>query len=314
MPARIYRPEFDQSRAETSQIGGDYYREVAEHFLIPRIKERNRQALNVVPEFFRFYQRAYTGRRCSCWMGIETSPAANCLVCYGSGNTSGYQLYGHTTEVFDATVESAAVGCVLDFEQVTRPIQFRLVKAALRGHIDFTLDVRGGLNVCTLASLHAVAPRGTRLRAGCKLFSEPSFTALSVAAITSRLQQAQTTGGLHLRIYMERDSISTQSPRFSHLRIRYQTLTDDKLRGDVPRSDEGKRTSEFGYFHDTAIRQTFIDSTLRSVTTEDVFRQVNSGKLWRVSRVNPNAPGGTLLSWDLETRLIQPSERLASLP
>lgn len=304
----------DQSRAETAQIGGDYYREVAERTLIPRIIERNKQALNVVPDFFQFYQRAYTGRRCSCFGATETSPSGSCLVCYGTGNTGGFQMYGHRTEVFDATAESAAVNVVLDFDQITRPLSFRLVNCALTGYIDFVLPVSGGVNRCTLASMHAVAPRGTRVRSACRLFTEPTWTPLSVPAVTERLQMAQTTGGLLLRVILERDSISTQSPKFSFLRVRYQTLTDDKVRADIPRSTETNRSSEFGWFEDVATRSMFLDNTLRSVTTEDLFRQVNTGRMWKVFEANPNAPGGLLTSWDLQIRLVQSSEKYANIP
>jgi len=314
MAARTYVPQFDQSRFDSSQIGGDYYREHAERDLIPRIIERNKQALNVVPDFFQFYQRAYTGRRCSCWSGIETSPSASCLVCYGSGNTAGYQLYGHRTEVFDATTESAAMNVVVDYDEVARPLQFRLLHSAMSGWTEFTMPVSGGLNQCSLASLSALAYRGSRVRCGIKLFSEPSFTPLSVQAVTDRLQLAQTQGGIHIRVLLERDSISTPSPKFSHLRIRYRTLPDDRVRGDIPRSAETNRSSEFGWFDDVETKAMFLDSTLRSVTSEDIFRQVNSGKLFKVFSVNPNAPGGQLTSWDLQIRIIQNSERYSNLP
>jgi len=314
VPARIYRPEYDQSRFDNSTVGGDHYRQIAERELIPRIIERQKQALNVVPDFFRFYQRAYTGRRCSCFSSIETSPAASCGVCFGTGNTGGYQLYGHVTDVFDATAPSTAISVVQDFDQITRPIQFRLTHSAVRGYIDFTMPVRGGINRCTLASLHAVAPRGTRVRAGVKLFSEPDFVDLTVEAVTARLQAAQTSGGLHLRVTLERDSISAESPRFSFLRVRYQTLDDDTVRGDIPRSTEANRSSEFGWFEDVATRSMYLDSTLRSVTTEDLFRQVNTGRLWKCFSTNANAPGGLLTSWDLEIRLVQNSEKYASIP
>lgn len=314
MPARVYRPEFDQSRFDNAQIGGDDYRQHAQSVLLPQIIERQKQALNVVPDFFRFYQRAYTGRRCSCWSTIETSPSANCIVCFGTGNTAGYQLYGHKTEVFEATASAGTVNVVLDFDQITRPLSYRLLAQAVRGYIDFVMPVSGGTNICNLVNLHAVAPRGTRVRAGCKLFSEPEFTDLSVEAISTRLQQAQTSGGIHLRIVLERDSISAPSPKFSLLRIRYQTLEDDRVRGDVPRSAEGNRSSEFGWFEDVDTKSLYIDSTLRSVTSEDLFRQMNTGRLWKVFRSNPNAPGGMLTSWDLEIRLVQNSERYALIP
>lgn len=314
MGARIYRPEFDQSRFDPTNIGGDYYRELAERELIPRIVERNKQVLNVVPEFFRFYQRSYTGRRCSCWLSIETSPSTGCLVCFGTGNTAGYQMYGHATEVLDVTSESAAVGVVIDFDQISRPLHFRLLNQALRGFLDFTLPVRGGINRCTLANLHVVAPRGTRVRSAVKLFTEPDFVPLSMQAITDRLQLAQTTGGLHIRVLLERDSISTTSPRFSHLRVRYQTLTDDRVRGDIPRAAEANRTSDFGWYEDISDVTLFLDSTLRSVTTEDLFRHVQTGRLWKVSGNTPNAPAGILTSWDVQMRKVQGSERYANLP
>jgi hypothetical protein len=314
MPANTFRPSFDQSRFDNAQIGGDYYREHAERDLIPRIIERNKQALNVVPDFFHFYQRAYTGRRCSCWGSIETSPSASCLVCYGTGNTAGYQKYGHMTEVLEATSTSASVNVVMDFDEVTRPLQFRLVHQAVRGWMDFSMPVIGGINVCSLASLHAVVPRGSRVRVGVRVFSEADFTPLSTAAVTARLQQAQTTGGLHFRVMLERDSVSAPSPKFSHLRVRYQLLQDDRIRADVPRSEATNRSSEFGWFEDVASRNMWTDNTLRSVTSEDLFRQVNSGRLWKVISANDNAPGGQLTSWDIATRLVQNSERYANLP
>jgi len=314
VPARVYRPEYDQSRFDSAQIGGDYYRQVAESNLIPQIIERQRQALNVVPEFFRFYQRAYTGRRCSCWSTIETSPAASCVVCFGTGNTGGYQLYGHKTEVFEATAQSSSVNVVIDYDQITRPLSFRLANRAVQGYIDFVMPVSGGINRCTLASVHATAPRGTRVQVGCKLFTEPDFVPLTMEAVTARLQQAQTSGGLHLRVTLERASVSAESPRFALLRIRYQTLEDDKIRGDTPRSAEGNRSSEFGWFEDVDAKSLYIDSTLRSVTSEDLFRHVNTGRLWKCFRCNPNAPGGLLTSWDLEVRMVQDSEKYAAIP
>ncbi len=314
MGGRINKPEFDQSRFNNVDVGGDYYKQLAEQELIPRIAERNHQVLNVVPEYFKFYQRSYTGRRCSCWLGIETSPSAGCLVCFGTGNTASYQMYGHITEVFDVTAESAAVGVVIDYSQITRPLQFRLVDQVLKGHVDFVLPVRGGLNVCSLATAHAVVPRGTRVRSWVRLFTEGTFVPFSMAAITERLEQAQTTGGLHLRVQLERDSISASSPRLSHLRVRYQTLADDRVRGDIPRAAEANRTSDFGFFEDISDVTLFLDSTLRSITTEDLFRHVQTGRLWKVSGNTPNAPAGILTSWDVQMRRVQGSERYANLP
>lgn len=314
MGAKVYRPSFDQSRFDNTQIGGDYYRQVANETLIPRIIERQKQALNVVPEFFHFYQRAYTGRRCSCYSYTETSPSSSCIVCFGTGNTGGYQLYGHKTEVFEATRTSALVNVIPDYNEVTRPISFVLVKGSTSGYIDFVMDVSGGINVCDLASTHAVVPRGTAVRVACKLFTEPDFVPLTVDSVTERLQAAQTTGGLHIRVALSRNSIAAKSPKFSLLRIRYKTLEDSLIRGDTPLSGEGNRSSEYGWFDDVDTKSLYIDSTLRSVTTEDLFRHVQTGRLWKAIRVTPNAPGGLLTSWSLDIRMVQDSERYAAIP
>lgn len=314
MPANTFKPEWDQSRFDNSQVGGDYYREHAERNLIPQIIQRNKQALNVVPDFFRFYQRGYVGRRCSCWGNIETSPSAACLVCFGTGNTAGYQLYGHQTEVFDATSSSAAVNVVIDYDQITRPLHFRLLHQAVRGWIDFVMPVIGGMNVCSLASLHTVIPPGARVRAGVRLFSETDFVPMSMEAVTARLAQAQVTGGLHFRVFLERDSVSTPTPRFSHLRIRYKLLQDDTIRGDIPRTENSNKSSEFGFFEDIGTMTLFLDNTLRAISSEDLFRHVPTGKLWKVFAVNDNSPGGQLTSWDVQMRAVQNVDRFANIP
>lgn len=314
MPAKVYRPEFDQSEFDSANIGGDYYREVAERILIPRIKERNKQILNVAPDWFQFYQRAYTGRRCSCISGIETSPSSTCLVCYGTGNTDSYQLYGHRTEVFDVTSTSSGVNIEVDYNKITRPLSFCLSPGALRGYVDFQLNVMGGLPKCSLVSMHATAGRGTSLRAGVKLFSEQDFVPLNKVSLEARLAEGQKQGGIPIRVLMTRDSASLQSPRFSHLRVRYQTLDDDKIPGDRPNGPESNRSSEFGNFEDIATRSLFIDSRLRSVTSEDLFRQVNTGRLWKCFSTNPLEVAGQLLSWDIELVIVQQSSRFASLP
>lgn len=313
MSARSFRPEFDQSRHDIAQTGGDYYAEMAQRVLIPRIVERNKQVLNVAPTYFHFYQRASHGRRCSCFSNNETSPSATCLVCFRTGNTAGYQMYGHVTDVFDATARSAAVGIVQDFDTLTRPTQFRLAKCARRGHIDFQWNPVGGTNVCSLVSLHAQAPRGTRVRAECRLFSESAFVPLSQDALSARIGPSQTTGGIHLRVTMERDSISAVSPRFSHLRLRHRVLDDDRIPGDVPAAGAGTRASEFGTFEDVDARPMFIDSRLRAVTNEDLFREVGTGRLWRIYRAKPVAPADILTSWELETRLVVNADFYANI-
>ncbi len=313
MGSRSDKPEFDQSRFDNAQTGGDYYRQLAENELVPRIIERQRQALNVVPNFYRYYQRAYSGRRCSCFSETATSPSSSCLACFGTGNTSSYQLYGHHTEILDVTAASATVGIVPDFNNITYPVGFRLMDNVTKGYVDFTLSVKGGINVCSLVSLYANAPAGTAIRSGVKLFTEATFTDLSVDAVSSRLEAAQTTGGLHIRVVMERNSICAVSPTFQFVRVRYRTIEDDRVRGDVPLSSEANRSSDVGWFDEVENKTMYLDTTLRAISSEDLFRDVRSGQLWKVSETTPNEVGGLLTSWFITVRKVQDSERYASL-
>lgn len=310
----VRNPPFDQSRFDQAQIGGDYYREIAERELIPRIIERNKQVLNVVPEFWNFYQRSNTGRRCSCWSGPESMPSSLCGVCFGTGDTGGYQKYGHHTEVFDVTAVSSAINVVIDYDAITRPLAFRLSHKATKGYVDFTMKATGGLNECSLAALHATTKKGSAVRAGVKLFNESTFVPLSMAAVTARLAQAQQQGGLHLRVSLERVSQMTPSPRFSFLRIRTKTLVDDRVKADAPRSSSANRSSEFGFFMDRAAKSLFLDNTLRMITSEDLFRACNTNRLWRIVDLTENAPGGWLTSWDVNVRMVQDSERFSMIP
>lgn len=314
MGAKTDKPEFDQSRFDNAQTGGDYYRQHAETELIPRIVERQRQALNVVPNFYQFYQRAYTGRRCSCFTETSTSPSSSCQICFGTGNTGGFQLYGSITEVLDVTAASATVGVVPDFECITYPIGFRLLENVTKGYVDFTMPVKGGINVCSLVNLYANAPRGTAIRTGVKLFSEPGFTDLTVDAVTARLEEAQTTGGLHIRVVMERSSICTKSPNFQFVRIRYKTIDDDKIRGDVPHSSEANRGSEIGFWEEVENQTLYLDNTLRTISDEDLFKDVRSGQLWRVAEYTPNHVVGILTSWMVTLRKVQGSEKYSRIP
>ena len=314
MSIRSYRPHFDQSRFDQAQIGGDHYREIAERQLIPQIIERQRQALNVVPDFFNFYQRSYAGRRCSCWSGPESTPSSLCIVCFGTGNTGGYQKYGHITEAMDVTASSAAVGVVVDYDQLTRPLAFRLVDCQTNGFVEFNMPVQGGIDQCTLASVHAVVKRGGMVSVGVKTFAEATFAPLSQATVTERLAAGRATGGLVFRVTLSRTSSKVASPRFSLLRIRYATLTEDRLPADVPRSVNSNRTSEFGYFYDTATKSMYLGPTLRSVTSEDLFRHTSTGKFWRVIDANENAPAGWLTSWDVNVRMVQDTDRYAMIP
>lgn len=313
MPARVYRPP-NQRVADKSQGLYDRGREIAEGILLPRIAERNKQALNVVPNYYHFYQKSSSGRRCSCWEGIETSPSSLCLVCFGTGNTRGYQLWGHIDEVFDVTARFDSVNVVIDYNNITRPLHFILMPGAKRGYVDFLLEVKPNIGVVSNASVHASIKRGAGCAVGVKLLRETEFSSFTRENIAARLAEATTGGGLQVRVVLSRESVSVESPRFSHARIRYQFVENDVIRGDVPRSTEANKSSEFGWFEEFASKNMFLDNTLREITTNDFFRDLRSNRIWKIQMVNPNAPGDQLLSWDVEVRAVMSTERLSFVP
>lgn len=95
MGTRYINPGRLEDRVDTvTDIIGDSAQQLVREVFAPRISKLSRNALNVMPFPFEFFQRVRTGRRCSCF-GVEDDAAAQCHVCFPPGTLvrteSGYR-------------------------------------------------------------------------------------------------------------------------------------------------------------------------------------------------------------------------------
>ena len=95
------------------------------------------------------------------------------------------------------------------------------------------------------------------------------------------------------------------SPKFGLFYIRYKRLEDLTVLANIPRTQKSNLLAEMGVTDDWQHQMFFMDSTIRSITTEDFVISVTNGTRWKINVVNESNPEDYLLSWDLDTRLVQ---------
>lgn len=274
---------------------------VAEKQLIPRIIQRNKQAAEMDPHYFWFFQRKKQGRRCSCF-AIESSPDGLCQVCFGTGVVGGYEKYGTTSEMLDTSHPRLnAVNVRQGFEMQTRPVLFTLAPGALRGYVDFDWDIKPSRRI---VDIHQVMSRqvgrGAYVEPFIKTPREEGFVALNETSINERLCDHRAT----VRVVLRRDNPDSPVPALSHVYIRYKLVDDPRVRMDVPRVPESITLAEYGIY-DSFSTMTGWLTEVASVSTEDFFKRIHDGTYWKSIESNPNRPLIQSTSHDITLRLIQ---------
>lgn len=100
-------------------------------------------------------------------------------------------------------------------------------------------------------------------------------------------------------------------PLVSHLMFRYETLDTKIIWGDIPRSDENIRNSQFGIFDAYSEISIFFDAkTTPLFEPEDVLYRVYDQKRFKILDVRQNRIASTLTSTDVVARyLIDTNDR-----
>lgn len=294
-----------------SEVLQDNHRQVAEKQLIPRIIQRNRQAMLVDPHYFDLFQRRKQGRRCSCFK-VESSPDALCQVCFGTGIVGGYEKFGTLSDVFDTTFpRTRAVNVRQDFASQTRPVMFALIEGAMRGYIEFDWEIRASRR---RLDIFQVIARNTGHANSVKAFirstREPKFVPLTNASITERLGERKAV----IRVDMSRKTPDDAYPVLSHVYIRYKLLDETRVRMDVPRQTESTTLAEYGVFDSFTTITGWLTDEIRKVSTEDFFRRVHDNSFWKAIESQPNRPLNQTTSHDVTLRLIQDFEGYKRFP
>lgn len=304
---RYYR-EYRTGETDGSEVLEHNHRIVANEQLIPRIIKRNRQAILVDPHYFYFFQRKRTGRRCSCFQ-VETSPDSLCQVCFGTGLVGGYEKFGTASEWFDSTYNGTrAVNVIPNWSDATRPVMFRLVDGARIGYVEFDWQIRPSVRVTDL--FQVISRTGGTVRALIRTASESDFVVMSETTINERLGSHRAT----IRVEMSRTSTSDPTPLLSHVFVRYRLMNETRIRMDIPRQTESITLAEYGVFDSFTTITGWVTDEVKTVGTEDFFKRLEDGTMWKSIESQPNRPLLHNTSHDVTLRLIQSFENYQRFP
>lgn len=311
MSLRHYQ-EYRTDEQDGSQVLDVNHHEVARDQLVPRIIKRNREAILTDPHWFYFFQRKRTGRRCSCFR-IETSPDGLCQVCFGTGMVGGYTKFGTTDEWFDSSYPGIrTVNVVQNFADGTRPVMFTLNSAALQGYVEFDWRIKPSIRQTDLFQVITRNLGTTRstVRSFIKGPTDTDFVTLSHRAIDERLSGFTAT----LRVELSRLALSDPRPLLSHVYIRYCLCPETRVRMDIPRVSQSITLAEYGVYDSFTTLSGWLTDEVRVVGTEDFFKKVEDGTMWKTIESQPNRPLLQNTSHDLQLRLVNSFERYFKFP
>lgn len=295
--------EYRTDEQDGSQVLQNNHHEVARDQLVPRIIKRNREAILTDPHYFYFFQRRRTGRRCSCFR-IETSPDGQCQVCFGTGIVGGYVKFGTVDEWFDSTYPGIrSVNVIQNFADGTRPVMLTLNQQATDGYVEFDWRIRPSIRQTDLFQVVTRNLGTTRSTAQAYIKGplDAAFAPLSNAAINERLYGHTAT----IRVALSRQLLSDPPPLLSHVYIRYCVCPETRIRMDIPRVSESITLAEYGVFDSFTTISGWLTDEVKKVGTEDFFKRIEDGTLWKTIEAQPNRPLLQDTSHDLQLRLIQ---------
>lgn len=293
-----------------TDINGDEPQRQARELLIPQIRQKTKNALNVTPAPYEYFLKIRSGRRCSCFT-VESDPQGFCSVCYGTGIVGGWQKFGTRLTVLDVTSPQVrCVNVVPDFSRPTRPIMWSLLPSAVFGYLETEISL--GQNIGVLDVFHPVCriPENTSIKIFIRGPVDPDWVEVNQTTLTARLNERS----LGLRVEFKRSGPDQGLPLLASLRFSVLTTPETTLRADIPRFTETMALEEFGIFESFSSQTFVLDTSLKNCTTEDFLYGVSDGLKWKVIEVKDNRPLQINTSWDLVCRLVQSFEGMDKLP
>jgi len=300
---QVYKPNRQTAVTSTDTLVSTV-NQVAQEVYVPAIRQKSQNALQVDKIPVQFYQEIRTGRLCSCFKKEYDAPETSCLVCFGSGRVGGYNLYGHTLEVIDATKENLSMVNVQVNDEVW-PWRFELIEDTLEGYVDAVINVPSILDVTVLKLFST----GNYFRTFVRKSSDTAWHRLTRSAILS-LAAVEST--LVVRVILSRKTTADATPTFTHFYIRYQLL-DKTLYADMPKL-EGLHVADNFALEGLQTSEAFFSADLPIITINDFFKDTRRNVLWKVTGVTKNDPLGVVTSWDVHVRSIESFEIYNQVP
>jgi hypothetical protein len=291
-----------EAPSRTAVLEDQPHIQALEQFL-PQIAAESEQASKPARVPFHYYRRKRTGRRCSCFQ-IETSPDGSCQICYGTGFVGGWELHGCRSEWIDVTHENLRlVNCKADYQAGTRPVYFTMEPGTTQAFIEVDVDVIRNLKRTELIQLGVGNQRkGSSVNMFVKAASDSSFVPLTEASLNARLSNFTLT----IRIELNRNNTSIESPRFSHLMFRYKLIPDVRMYGDMNLGDNSFELGDLGFFDAFTMLSLYVPPSFDYINNEDFLIRLSDQKRFKIVRFQRNAVLGVLLSHQVTARLLIP--------
>jgi hypothetical protein len=103
--ARNPDPSLSRSPGDPSDAGIDAFSQIVREQLIPQISNRTRNSISVDGRHVLLYQRLRSGRRCTCWQGVDSTPTSECPICLATGFSGGFLKWGTDLYLMDPSRE-----------------------------------------------------------------------------------------------------------------------------------------------------------------------------------------------------------------
>lgn len=225
-------------------------------------------------------------------------------MCFGTGIVGGYVKFGTADEWFDSTYPGIrSVNVIQNFADGTRPVMLTLNPQATDGYVEFDWRIRPSIRQTDLFQVVTRNLGTTRSTAHAYIKGplDAAFVPLSNVTINERLYGHTAT----IRVALSRQLLSDPPPLLSHVYIRYCVCPQTLVRMDIPRVSESITLAEYGVFDSFTTISGWITDEVRQVGTEDFFKRIEDGTLWKTIESQPNRPLLQDTSHDLQLRLIQ---------
>jgi hypothetical protein len=304
-PVRSLRQAIEDRNAKFSRtevLEDEPYKQALEQ-LLPQIAAESEQAAKPARVPFLYYRKKRMGRRCSCFH-IETSPDANCQICFGCGYVGGWDLHGCRSEWIDVTQENLRlVNLQADTQAGTRPVYFTMEDGTNRSFLELDLEiVRNIKKTQCLQIAVGNKRRGASVDAFVKASGDLNFVPLTEANLDARLNESK----LSFRIELNRNNTTVESPRLSHVLIRYQLVPEIRMYGDMNLGDNAFELGDLGFFDSFSTLNVYVPPSFDQINNEDFLIRQSDQKRFKVTRFQRNAPLEVLTSHMVTARLLIP--------
>lgn len=272
-----------------------------------RLKAKNRVIVQTQGEDVYFYRRLPSGRRCSCFDTYET-PDADCPICLKTGIVGGYLKYGTHENILDATYPGVSlIGMHLSYETQLRPLNFILDEGVKEGKIYWRFDIlqTNKRVVDGIRFLYSGVTKSSHVTAYVKRPSDSDFILEATAA---NIETLLTEEFLDFKILVSRTNRNIPSPKVSHFQLRYNILSSLLVRVDIQNVSGAIQLEELGYFSNVETAQSFFDSTLGYINSNDFMYRLDRNQFWKPINDKENEVLRITTGIETTLRVIQPIE------